>query len=43
MATKHWRTRREISLSNEEKEIYESDTRDKMDPNQANNKYLLQL
>ncbi len=33
MAAKRQRAREEISLSNEEEENYESDTRDKTDPN----------
>ena len=43
MATKRQRARRGIDLSNEEKDIYESNTRDKIDPDQANDKYPLQL
>ncbi len=44
IATKHRRARGGISLSNEEEENYESDTKDETDPDQAdNNKNLLQL
>ena len=41
MAAKRRRARGEISLSGEKKD--ESDTRDDTDPDQANDKYLLQL
>ena len=41
MATKQCRARGRISLSREKKD--ESDTRDDTDPDQANDKYPLQL
>ena len=41
MATKQCRARGEISLSSEEEN--KSDTRDETHPDQANEKYLLQL
>ena len=37
MATKYRRAKKEISLSSEEEENYESDIRDERDPDQANN------
>ena len=44
IAARHQRARGGICLSSEEKKNYESDTKDKMDPNQANNdKNSLQL
>lgn len=43
MATKYKRARRGINLSSEEERDYESDTRDKTDPNKGNDYYLLQL
>ena len=44
MATKWWRARGGINLFSEEKENYESNTRDETDPNQAgNDKNPLQL
>lgn len=43
IAAKRWKARRRISSSNEEEENYESDTGDEMDPDQTNDKYLLQL
>ena len=44
MAAKHQRVRGGRSLSSEEEEIYESDTGDETDPDQANNdKSLLQF
>ena len=44
MATKRQRAREEISWSSKKEENYESDTRNKTDPNQAsNNKNPLQL
>lgn len=43
MAAKCQKTRKRISLSNKEKESYESDTKDEIDPNQANDEYPLQL
>ena len=43
MTAKRQRIRGEISFFSEQKEDYESDTRDKIDPDQANDKYLLQL
>lgn len=43
MAAKYQRTRKRICLSSKEEENYESNTTDEMDPNQANNKYLLQF
>lgn len=42
IATKHCRNKREISLSSEKEESYESDTGDDTNPNQADDKYLLQ-
>ena len=42
IATKRYRDRGGISLSNEEERNYESNTRDDTDPDQANNKYPLQ-
>lgn len=43
MAAKYWRAGEEISLSSKEKKNDENDTRDETNPDQANNKYLLQL
>lgn len=43
MATKWKRARGGISLSNEEEGNYKSDTKDETNPDQVNNKYLLQL
>lgn len=42
-AAKRQKTRGGISLFNEEEKDYESVTGDKIDPNQANDKYPLQL
>lgn len=43
MIAKWHRIKEVISLSGEKEENYESDTRDKTDADQANDKYLLQL
>lgn len=43
MAAKHRSARERISLSSEEEENYESNTRDETDLDQAINKYPLQL
>lgn len=43
MAAKLQRAREGVSLSSKEKKNYESDTKDEIDLNQANNKYPLQL
>ena len=43
MAAKRQRARGGIHLSSEEKEDYESNTRDEIDSDQADDKYLLQL
>lgn len=43
IAAKRWRARRGVSLFNKEERNYESDTRDKTDLDQVNDKYLLQL
>ena len=44
IAVKRWKARKEISSYNKEIENYESDTRDKIDPDQASNdKNPLQL
>lgn len=42
MVAKRYKDRRKISLFNKKEVNYKSDTRNDMDPNQANNKYLLQ-
>ena len=41
LAVKYQRPKRGIRLFSEKKEDYESDTKDKMDPNQANCDYPL--
>lgn len=43
IVTKHQRVKRRISLFSEEKENYESDTRNETILDQANEKYLLEL
>lgn len=43
MAVKCQRARRKINLSNKEKKSYKSNTGNKMDRNQAIDKYLLQF
>lgn len=43
LTVKRLRARRGISLSSIKEENYESDTKDNIDPDQANDKYLLQL
>lgn len=43
MAAKPQRNRKEISLSNKKEENYKNNTENKLDLDQANNKYLLQL
>lgn len=41
MVIKYQKTRRGISQSSKKKSNYKSDTKDKIDLNQANNKYIL--
>lgn len=43
MAGKCQRAKKQISLFSQEKESYESNIRNKIDPDQTNDKYLLQL
>lgn len=44
VATKHEKVREEISMYNQKKENYKSDTKDEIDPDQAgNDKYRLQF
>ena len=43
MAAKCQRAKERISLSSEEEKDYKSDSKDEIDPDPANDKYLLQL
>lgn len=43
ISTKQYRAKREISLFSEKEKNYESDIRDKTNPDQVDSKYLLQL
>lgn len=43
LGAKHCKTKKEISSSSAEKENYKSDAKDDMDPDQADDKYPLQL
>lgn len=43
IGAKRQSSRKGICLSNKEKEDYEGDTRDKKDPDQSNNQYMLQF
>lgn len=43
IVTKHQKTKKEICLSSEKEEYYESNTRDKSDPNKTNNIDLLPI
>lgn len=43
IVTRRQKVREEISLFNEKKKNYVSNTRDEIDPDQADNKYLLLL